>query len=331
MTLLMHYQGQNSCVRYNYIQVYLFVLSSHRVALSAINYRQSFNLLDRRWGQPYINMKLPSLSRQPKRVPWTMERLLSERALALSSSLDKSTHISYSSALNSWIAFVNMHHFDFEPTADTLSFFVVYMSHQINPQSVKTYPSGLVSELERDFHDISEIRKTKLVKKTMTGCLKLLAKPIHRKDPLYINNLTYFQKCFQHSTNHDDLLFFTLLATGFHGLHRLGDLTFPDDPAKWEWRKVSRRSSVVLQQPHYSFLLNAHKADKTFEGNTVLIQAFEDSFDPFPFFSCYLSSQDNLFPASSPLWLTSTGNVPTRSFSCLVFAFSSQNRMEVPQ
>ena len=46
----------------------------------------------------------------------------------------------------------------------------------------------------------------------------------------------------------------------------------------------------------------------------MLIRAFDDSFDPFPFFSRYLSSRDQLFPASSPLWLTSKGLIPTRSF-----------------
>jgi hypothetical protein len=243
-----------------------------------------------------------------------MEMLMDERALAMSRSLDKSTHRSYSSALNSWIAFVNMHQFEFEPTADSLSFFVVYMSHQISPRSVKSYLSGLVSQLERDFPNVSQLRKSRLVTKTLQGCLKMLAKPIKRKDPLSIKDLVYLQKRYHRSTNHDDLLFFTLLATGLHGLLRLGDLTFPDDPSKREWRKVTRRSSLVLRQSSYSFMLNAHKADKTYEGNTVLIQAFEIFFDPFPFFLRYLSSRDRLFPASSPLWLTSAGQVPTRSF-----------------
>ena len=177
-------------------------------------------------------MKLPSSSRQPEREPWTMERLLDECTKALNCSLDRSTHKSYSSALNSWIAFVNNHHFELEPTADSLSFFIVYMSHHISPQSVKAYLSGLVSELERDFPNVSEIHKTRLVKKTMTSCLKLLAKPIHRQEPLFVNDLIFLIKHYTCATAHDDLLFFTQMATGFHGLLRLGDLTFPDNPSK---------------------------------------------------------------------------------------------------
>lgn len=174
------------------------------------------------------------------------------------------------------------------------------MSHQISPQFVKAYFSGLISQLKQNFPKVSEIHKSRLVKKTMTGCLKLSAKPTHRKDP-FSSDLTYLNKCYKHSTKHDNLLFLTLLAMGFHGLHHLGDLTFPDNPAKREWRKVSWLSSVVPHHPWYSFVLNTHKANKTFEGNTVLFQAFQDSFNLFPFFSCYLLSQDWHFPASSPL------------------------------
>ena len=243
-----------------------------------------------------------------------MERLVNERDLAMTRSLELNTRHSYSSALNSWIAFVEMHHFDVEPTADSLSFFVVYMSHQISPRSVKAYLSGLVSKLESDFPEVGEIRKSKLVKRTLKGCLKMLAKPIKRKDPLSIVDPVYFEKCYHHSTEHDDFLFFTLLETGFHGLLRLGDLTFPDNPAKRDWRKVSRRSSLTLQPPQYTFILTTHKGDKTYEGNTILIRAFQECLNPFLFFSCYLSSRDLLFPAASPLWLTSAGKVPTRSF-----------------
>jgi hypothetical protein len=99
-----------------------------------------------------------------------MEVLLHERAIAMSRSLGLSTHHTYSSALNSWIAFINLHHFDIEPTPDTLSFFVVYMSHQISPRSVKSYLSGLVQLLEPDFPNIREVRQSCLV----TRALKVL-------------------------------------------------------------------------------------------------------------------------------------------------------------
>ena len=257
---------------------------------------------------------LPS-SRQPRRQPWTLETFVRERAFALSNSLDLSTHRSYSSAMNSWIAFINMHDFPVEPTQDTLSFFIVYMSHHIEPRSIKSYLSGLVQQLEPDFPAIREIRTSKLVSKVLKGCMKLKSKPIRRKEALSIQDLGFLHEKFGRRKNHDDYLFAALLFTGFYGLLRLGDMTFPDDPNIREWRKISRRSSLVIKHNSYSFILPTHKGDKFYEGNKILIRAFDShSIDPTPVFLCYLSSRDSLFPAASPLWLTSEGIVPTRSF-----------------
>lgn len=260
-------------------------------------------------------MSFPSSSKQPPRRPWTMETLLRERSLAMANSLDKSTRRTYTSALNSWLAFVNMHSFSIEPTQDTLSFFIVYMSHHISPRSVKAYLSGLVQILEPDYPSIRAIRSSYLIKKVLRGCLKSKSQPIRRKDPLTVHDLKSVGSRLQHSSSHDDLLFVAQLYTGFHGLLRLGDMTFPDDPAIRNWRKVPRRSSLICMPDAYSFTLPSHKSDRFFEGNKVLIRAFQSpSIDPIPFINRYLSSRDRLFPALSPLWLTEKGVVPSRSF-----------------
>jgi len=244
-----------------------------------------------------------------------MKTFLRERSLALANSVDPSTRRTYSSALNSWLSFVNMHGFSFEPTQDTLSFFVVYMSHHISPRSVKSYLSGIVQLLEPDFPSIREIRSSKFINKIMKGCLKSHSQPIRRKDPLSVQDLRIVREKYQHSPSHNDLLFATMVFTGFHGLLRLGEMSFPDDPNIRDWRKVTRRSSLILAQNEYSFTLSSHKADRFFEGNKVLIRAFQfSSINPVPVFLRYLLSRDRLFPASSPLWLTEQGSVPTRSF-----------------
>jgi hypothetical protein len=237
----------------------------------------------------------------------------------MSRSLEISTRHTYSSALNSWIAFVNMHHFDIEPTPDTLSFFIVYISSHISPRSVKSYLSGLVRLLEPDFPNIREVRQSRLVTRALKGCLKMLAKPVKRKEPLTMNDLRFVETRFRHTKDHNDFLFVALLVTGVHGLLRLGEMTFPDNSSVREWRKVTRRSSLVILSHQYSFLMPASKTDRSYEGNKVIISAFNPSdsappFDPLPSFSRYLISRDSLFPASSPLWLTSEGRVPTRSF-----------------
>jgi hypothetical protein len=145
----------------------------------------------------------------------------------------------------------------------------------------------------------------------MKGCLKTRGQAVRRKLPLSFEDLCFVNNKYIVSSTHNDLLFTALLITGFHGLLCLGEMTFPDSSYLRDWRKVTKRSSLVLQQHQYEFLLPAHKADRFFEGNKVLISSFSSSFDPFPVFYCYLLSRDRNFPAASPLWLTATGRIPT--------------------
>ena len=197
-----------------------------------------------------------------------------ERTVATSNSIDLSTQQMYGSALNSWLAFVEMHHFLIEPSIDTLSFFIVYMSHHISPWSVKLYLSGLVQLLEPEFPQIREIRSSLLVSRVMKGCLKMRNQEVKRKKPLSIGDLQFINYRFHQSRVHDDVLFAALISTGFHGLLCLGELTFPDSPALHDWRKVTKRSTITLQNQEYEFFLPAHKADRFFEGNRVIIRAF---------------------------------------------------------
>ena len=76
-------------------------------------------------------------ARQPIREPWTRERLVRERAIALGQAIDTSTWNNYSSALNSYLTFVCLHNLPVEPNADTLSFYTVWMCHHIKPDSVQ--------------------------------------------------------------------------------------------------------------------------------------------------------------------------------------------------
>ena len=264
-------------------------------------------------------------SRQPLRQAWTIETLVHERATAIANAVDRSTQRTYGSALNSWIAFTEMHDFPFEPTIDSLTFFIVYMSHQISPRSVKTYLSGLVQQLEPEFPSIRNLRASRLVSKVMRGCLKMRGQEIQRKKALSIADLRFLTQQIDWPCDHDDLLFVAILYTGFHGLLRLGEMTFPDDASIRDWWKVIKRSSLVLTTHSYEFILPAHKADKTFEGNKVIVCALCSALDPQSLFLLYLSSRDRLFPASSPLWLTSHGFVPTRFF------FMSRLRLYFPK
>ena len=74
-------------------------------------------------------MKQPKMSRQPNRQPWMVTELANGEALALANSVDSSTQRTYRSALNSWLAFVELHHFPLEPTLKTLFYCLHVPSH----------------------------------------------------------------------------------------------------------------------------------------------------------------------------------------------------------
>ena len=254
-------------------------------------------------------------SRQPVRVAWSRDRLLRERAIALGLAIDTSTLNCYGSALNSYLSFVRLHNLPVEPTPDTLSFFVVFMSHQIEPRSVSSYLSGICQQLEPFFENVRQSRHSPLVDKTMKGCLRLFSSPTTRKRALTLEDLLLVLSALAHSNAHDDLLFKAILLTGFFALLRLGELTFPNSKKLRNWRKVTKRSSVIVTPDQYEFHLPSHKADQFFEGNRIIVKQKQYSnIDPLVCFIEYLASRDSAFPLQSPLWLTSKGTVPTRDF-----------------
>lgn len=255
---------------------------------------------------------LPS-SRQPQRTPWSRERLVRERAIALGYVIELSTRASYSSALQSYLTFRKAHNFPIDPTPETLSFYTVYMCHHIQPRSVNSYLSGISNQLEPYFPNVRTARKSALVSRTLAGAQKQFSNPTSRKQPLAIENLSAIISSYPNPA-HDDILFITITLCGFFALHRLGELTQPDNSSLRDPRKLIKRSSVRLLQNMFSYMLPGHKADRFFEGNTVLISKQLESADPFSWFSKYLHSRDHLFPLQSPLWLRENGLIPSRSW-----------------
>ena len=145
------------------------------------------------------------------------------------------------------------------------------------------------------------------------------------KRTLTTNDLHSVVNHYKNSTLHNDLLFISMLQTGFFGLLRLGEMTFPDNPLLQNWRKVTRWSTVKITDSHYEFLLLGHKADRYFEGNKIIIPTERFSHNPLAHFSKYVASRNRLHLVASPLWLTAAGKIPTRSFfiSCLRMFFDS--------
>jgi hypothetical protein len=241
-----------------------------------------------------------------------MERLINERSISLGYSLDTSSFGAYTSALNSYITFCNLHNLPVDPTPDTLSFFVVFLSTYLKPDSVNSYLSGICRQLEAFYPDVRQNRKSLLVSRTMTGCMRRFGGPVNRKAPLSHANLLFVLDSTVSAPSHDELLFVALLFTAFYALLRLGELVFPDKKKLRNYRKIALRHTVTILSTHYSFFLPSHKADPFFEGNLILIQKTNTLTDPYKHFKAYLSSRDDLFPLHPELWLTSLGRVPTR-------------------
>ncbi|RDB29637.1 hypothetical protein Hypma_015137 [Hypsizygus marmoreus] len=188
------------------------------------------------------------------------------------------------------------------------------MCAHIKPTSVASYLSGICQQLEPYFPEVHHIRKSSLVSRTLAGCQCLRAVLTTRKCALTIDDLDHVVHHYSSSTDHNDRLFVAQLLTSFFALMRLGELTYPDNPKLRDDRKVIKITSVTIADDQYKFFLPGHKADKFFEGNTIIIRRQDSLHDPFKNFSLYILSRQTRFPLSSKLWLTAAGRVPTRSF-----------------
>lgn len=252
-------------------------------------------------------------ARQPLRDAWPMERLVYERSVNLGLALDRSTNQTYSSALNSYVTFCDLHHLALDPTVDTLSLFVTFMAAHINPRSVDNYLSGICSLLEEFYPHVRENRRSRLVARTLRGAKRRYGVPVRRKLPLSRTDLETVMASMPRPHRHDDLLFLAQLFDGFYGLLRLGELVWPDNVSLQTFSKLTLRTSVVMCNTYHSFLLPRHKSDTQFEGNTIVIQRAE-SADPQNTFLSYIASRDALFPFHSFLWIRSNGSIPTRAW-----------------
>ena len=105
-----------------------------------------------------------------------------------------------------------------------------------------------------------------------------------------------------------------MLNTGFPGLLRLGVMAVSDNPKLRDFRKIILRNSLIWVGEDYKFLLPAHKADTTFEGNCVHIAQVIGAPDLRPIMKRYFCSHDRLFPLHPQLWLRANGTSPTRSW-----------------
>ncbi|KAG2339209.1 hypothetical protein BDR05DRAFT_977831 [Suillus weaverae] len=179
------------------------------------------------------------MSRQPIREAWTDECLFHERLIALGLAIEPSTSSAYDSHLNSYINFCQLHHRIIDPTQDTLSYYVVWLSHFIEPRSVDNYLSGIANRLKFMFPDI-------------------------------LDDVARIVDTIGSHPSYDDSLFLATLITGFKSLQRLGELVWPDSTKLQTYRKVSLRHTLHSTATSASYLLPYQKNDS---GATALAGA----------------------------------------------------------
>ena len=229
--------------------------------------------------------------------------------------IDTATHLSYTSALNSYLTFCKLHNFDINPTPETLSLYVTYQSTFINPKSVDSYLSGIANQMESFFPDVQKNRHSALVSRTLKGAKRRHSIPIRHKNPLSLEDLKVVHHNLQSSSDHDNLLFISQLLIRFHGLLCLSELCFPDHLATQDFSKISLCLSIQWLPDAFSFWLPSHKTNPTFEGShIIIIQQMHQSPNPHSAFVKYLQTHDQSFIFNPELWLRANGTVPTRSW-----------------
>ncbi len=140
------------------------------------------------------------------------------------------------------------------------------------------------------------------MKALLKGCRRLYSKPVCRKEALPLSAVIKAIDNLPHHPLHDDLLFVAMLATGFYGLLRLGEMVAPDSRRLRNSTKFTSRFSAEFVREGFSFELRSHKTDQFFEGARIIIPPRRVG-NPLPILQRYLISQDKHFNFDPFLWM----------------------------
>ncbi|KAH9807552.1 hypothetical protein DFH28DRAFT_857074, partial [Melampsora americana] len=150
-------------------------------------------------------------------------------SLHISKRLELSTIAKYKSATRRFEKFCSDHHIDVVPNEVNLAHFVSVTCLDLSPSSANKYLTGIAFCLRDRFPFVEEARNSSRVKLSVQGCRKMYSVPIVRAKPFTIHDIHLCAKTF--ASSFDDQLFNTIVALGFAGLHRLGELTDNDSIA----------------------------------------------------------------------------------------------------
>lgn len=207
--------------------------------------------------------------------------------------------------------------YSFAPIS-SIDLFCMYVSvtcRRLNPRTVVSYLSGISRCLEPSFPSVNLLSNSPAVRRVLKACLKKFSPPVRRAQPCLLSDFDIVFK--STSSSYDDLLFVCLLTFGFAGLHRLGEITVPDSTVLRDPQASIFRSSLLVSSPptHFEYILPYSKVNQFHLGQTIVIYSNpQQSACAVTHLLKYLSLRDLIWPTLTPLFLTSAGESPTRSW-----------------
>lgn len=156
----------------------------------------------------------------------------------------KNTKLKYQSGVNKFFKYCKSRNLIPIPTEENLCHFISETSRDIHPSSANAYLSGILYHFSDSFTEIKSIRLSAKVRNTVKGCHKSFSTPIQRANAMLLSDIEVAAAFF--SKTYDDLLFNAIIAMGFNGLHRLGELVEPDRLALRDDRKLIKRWSFTI-------------------------------------------------------------------------------------
>lgn len=185
----------------------------------------------------------------------------------------------------------------------------------MSPRTLEAYLSGLASVFSKSHPNVAVATNSRAVREVLKGCKRQFSSPVARKEPLSLQDLVRVHSAT--SKSFDDVLFLALLLVGFHALHRLGELTVPNNARARDDRKVIKRTSLFVSDcgKFLRYTLPYSKSDQFFLGSTVLLSRCQiHGACPVDALLRYLAMRDLYFISSPFLFLTSRGSPPTRAW-----------------
>lgn len=227
------------------------------------------------------------------------------------SAIEKSTYKCYQTGARDYISFCLDHQLSIQPTPQTLSCYIASSSQSI--ASAPKYLTGARHFLQEFYPDFDKACNHPLVHSTIQGAKKVRADPVIRKLPLCLSHLSSFVKHSTSTGSYDDLLFSTIMSCAFYACHRMGELIIKSDKSLFDWRKIIKRSSLILTNNHAQYHLPYHKADSFFHSSDIVFSD-HDIANPVQLLQSYTSLQDIHHGPRSALFICEDGSLPNRSW-----------------